>query len=318
VEGLLGPPRYQDHPLAAYPVPADASEPAADQLYAFSSEGWHPPEQDGGVWRRWMGDDAQLYLYSTQDETGVLRFTVDSHLDFPLLEVFLGEDSLDSFVVGQRTTVTTRPFTLSAGMNVLRFHAPGGCQPVTDNPACWSEALLEPPIAPSSVSCAPEDLSTTCRTFAFDHVSFVPQEELGRNEAVDVNLGDQIRLRRWEVEDIKMRPGAPLTVTLAWQAAVPLDDQYVVFVHLLSPDGTLVAQHDAPPVGEELPAPAWPQGATFAYPVTIQLPDDLPSGDYRLLTGVYAWPSLERLSVPAEVPGAEVSAVELGSVRIEP
>ncbi len=49
----------------------------------------------------------------------------------------------------------------------------------------------------------------------------------------------------------------------------------------------------------------------------IALPDELPPGDYRLLAGVYLWPSLERLPILADVPGAEMHAVELGNVSIE-
>jgi hypothetical protein len=107
-------------------------------------------------------------------------------------------------------------------------------------------------------------------------------------------------------------------MTLTWEAATELNDQYIVFVHLLSADGVLVAQHDAPPVGRELPSSVWLSGMTFSYPVTVELPEDLPPGDYHLLTGVYVWPSLERLPVIADVQSAEITAVELGQVTIEP
>jgi hypothetical protein len=317
VETLLGPPKFEDYPLAAYSVPPELAEPSGAQLYAFSSEGWHPPEQDGDQWRRWMQEDGQLYLYSTHEETGSLRFTVDSHLESPVLEVYLGGQLLDSFVVGDRTTYTTRPFTLSQGMNVLGFHAPAGCNPVVDSPRCWSEALLDPLTETSLVPCKPEDVPTTCRTFVFDHLSFVPMDELLPGEALDVSFDDLVRLRGWGLDKTEFHSGTPLTVKLAWEATAELNDQYVVFVHVLSPDGTVVAQDDAPLV-RELPSSAWLTGTTFSYPVTIELPVDLPAGDYRFITGVYVWPSLERLPVLADVPGAEIRAVELGPVRIEP
>jgi hypothetical protein len=71
-------------------------------------------------------------------------------------------------------------------------------------------------------------------------------------------------------------------------------------------------------VGQVLHASDWPPGATFSYPVTIALPTDLPAGDYGLVTGVYLWPSLERLPVPQAVPGAAERVVKLGDVRIVP
>jgi hypothetical protein len=79
-----------------------------------------------------------------------------------------------------------------------------------------------------------------------------------------------------------------------------------------------VAQHDAP-LGEQLsPSFIVPPGTVFSYPATVALPDALPAGDYRLLVGVYLWPSLERLPVLADVPGEEVGTVELERVRIAP
>jgi len=311
VQTLLSSPKHEDHVLAAFPVPSSAPAPASPHLYAFSHQGWHPPEWDGYLWTRWMHSEGQLYLYSSREERGSLRFTVDSHLEFPVLEVYLGKQLLDSFVVGERTTYTTRPFTLAQGMNVFRFRAVEACRHVLDNPRCWSEALLAPPADDTLIPCDPEEVRTTCRTFVFDHVSFIP------HQALDVNFGDRMRLRGWGLDGAVLRPGAALTVTLAWEATVELSDQVVVFVHLLSSDGTLVAQHDAPPAGRLLPLSAWPAGTVFGYPVTIEIPDDLPAGDYRLLVGVYLWPSLERLPVLADVPGAEMRFVELQSVRID-
>ena len=318
IEELLGPAVVEDETLVAFSVPGDAPAPESPRLYAFGRHGWHPPERDGDLWRRWMYDDGQLYLYSTREEVGSLRFTVDSHLEFPVLEIYLGERLLDSFVVGERITYTTRLFTLTQGMNVFRFHSPGGCPQVLDDPHCWGEALLAPPAGDGLLPCDLKTGPTTCRTFVFDHVSFALQDDPPPGAVLDVNFGDQMRLRGWGLDAILLCPGGMLTVTLAWEATVGLSDQYVVFVHLLSPDGTLVAQHDAPPAGQLLPPSAWLPGTTFGYPVTIDLPGDLPAGDYRLLVGVYLWPSLERLPVLTDVPGAQGSMVELGNVRIAP
>jgi hypothetical protein len=318
VETMLGIPRYMDRSVVAFPIPDGVPSPGETRLYALSQEGFHPPEQDGTIWRRWMSDQGHIYLYSAREEQGALRFTVDSHLELPKLEFYVEDQLLDSFVVGDRATYTTRPFTLSQGMNVLRFSAPDRCTPVLDNAVCWNEALLVPPVDLFPTPCEPETVRMTCRTFVFDNVSFVPQEELLPGEGLDINFGDQIRLRGWELEETDLRAGAPLTLSLTWEASVALNDQYVVFVHLLSADRKLVAQHDGPPVGQMLQSPEWPPGATFGYSVTIPLPKDLPAGDYGLVTGVYLWPSLERLPVPQGVSGAAERVVELGDVRIVP
>jgi hypothetical protein len=318
IETLLGPPRYTDRSLVAFPVTDEIPNPESTRLYTFGPEGWHLPEWDGDMWRRWLYEDGYVYLYSTQPEVGSLQFAVDSHLEFPELEVYLGEQLLDSFIVGEHITYTTRLFSLAQGMNVLRFSAPGGCRQTTDDPRCWSEALLSPPAGEAPLPCNPEKVWMDCRSFVFDRIVFVPQEELLPGEALDVNFGDRMRLRGWRSGGAIAHPGTTLTVTLAWEAREALDGQVVVFVHLLSSDNTLVAQHDAPPVGQMIPPSLWSSGAVFGYPVEIELPDELPAGDYRLLVGVYLWPSLERLEVLTDVQGAEMRVAELMDVRIVP
>jgi hypothetical protein len=244
-----------------------------------------------------------------------LRFTVDSHLDFPLLEIYHDEQLLDTFVVEERASYTTKPFTLTQGINVLRFHAPGGCPEVLDDSRCWGEALLDPPAGEAIPPC---DAHTTCRTFVFDHVSFAPGDDLAAGESLNVNFGDQMRLRGWSVEATTRRPGDILTVTLSWEATVELSDRHVVFAHLLSSGGELVAQYDDAPVGKALPRGTWPSQATFKYPISIELPADVSPGEYWLYVGVYLWPDVERLPVLSDVPGAEDDAVELSRVEIEP
>ncbi len=317
IETLLGPPTAEDSTLAVFRVPNAVPALESPRLYTFGG-GWHPAEKDGDTWRRWLYDDGQLHVYSVGDEVGSLQFTVDSPLDFPVLEIYLGEHLLDSIVVGDRATYVTHPFTLTGGMHTLRFHARGGCVAVVDDARCGEETLYSPPSDSDPLPCDPDTIRDTCRTFVIDRVSFVSEAEAQAGEGIDINLGDEMRLRGWRIDDSLLRPGGALTVTLAWEPQVEVSDRYVVFVHLLAADGTLVAQHDAAPIGALLPASAWPRGTTLTYPVALALPAELPSGEYRVLVGVYLWPSIERLPVPADVPGAEVRAVELGTVQVAP
>jgi hypothetical protein len=151
-----------------------------------------------------------------------------------------------------------------------------------------------------------------------DNASFVPAFALAAGEAVNVNFGDRLRLRGWASDQRTLRPGDVLTINLTWEATTELNERYVVFMHLLSSDGELVAQHDDAPVGSALPESVWPAGVTFGYPVSLELPDDLSPGDHRILVGVYLWPEIERLQVLSNVPGAETGTIELGSVEIAP
>jgi hypothetical protein len=312
LESLLGPATVEDTTLAAWSVPEDVAPLDDARLYTFEESDWRHAEEDGMTWRRWMADEGRLYIYCTREGSGSLRFNVDSYLDFPLLEISVNEHLLDTFVVGERATHTTRPFTLTQGVNVLRFHAPGGCPGILDDPHCWSEALLA---APDS-DLPPCDARTTCRTFVFDAVSFVPEDNLGPGESVSVNFGNQMRLRGWALEATALHPGDTLTADLSWEASADLTDRHVVFAHLLSPGGELVAQYDDAPLGSTLPRGAWPSGATFCYPVSLELPSDLPSGEYRLLVGVYLWPDIDRLPIVTEGLKSEGNAFELSRVEV--
>ncbi len=320
VEALLGPPRYEDPALSAFPVPENVAELESDLLYTLSVEGWHGPEWDGDRWRRWMCDDGQLYLYAARAESGSLGLVVDAPQPPAVLEVYRGEEGqerLDGWLVGERVMYATRPITLTQGMNVFRFHAPGGGRVVVDDPACWRETLLTPPEDGEPRPCDPQAVPVTCRTFVFDRISFMPRRDMPPGMGLDVNLGDVLRLRGWEMEGAVWRPGSTLTVTLTWEPLVALGEEYVAFVHLLGPDGELVAQHDGP-LAHGQTASDWPVGVARRASVAIQLPPDLPPDDYRLVAGVYLWPSLERLPVLADGPEAERGLVALGDVTIAP
>lgn len=90
-----------------------------------------------------------------------------------------------------------------------------------------------------------------------------------------------------------------MLVMLTWQAAgtPPLD--YTGFVHLVGPDGTLVAQLDRPPAG--YPTSDWRPGEIVVDHFRVDLPPDLPAGDYRLRTGFYDPATVTRLGDPADL-----------------
>jgi len=317
IEVLLGPPLVEEHGVSAvFRVPHSVPPLDGSRLYSLGG-GWHPLELDGGIWRRWMGDEAHVHVYSLHEELGSIRVNVDSHTEAAVLDLYQGSKLLDSIVIGERTTFTTRPFTLADGMNVIRLVARGGCTPLVDDPRCWNGAMLSPADDAPVLLCDPDALLTTCRSFVVDGFSFVPRADLRAGEGAEVEFGHQMRLRGWRLDADELRPGGVLSLALAWEYLVDPSDRYVVFVHVLADDGTLVAQHDEAPAGARLPAAQWPTNSTFSYSVKLDLPDDLAPGDYRVLLGVYEWPSLDRLPVPSEVPGAEVRAMELGTVQVD-
>ena len=99
------------------------------------------------------------------------------------------------------------------------------------------------------------------------------------------------------------RPGGPI-LRLYWQVLETPSTDLVVFVHLVDGQGQLVAQFDAPPLEGRLPTSHWPAGTILIDRHKIWLPEDLESGQYRFLIGLYERETGNRLAVAPES-GAE-------------
>ena len=104
-----------------------------------------------------------------------------------------------------------------------------------------------------------------------------------------------------------------LRLELLWQAAEPVPEAYKVFVHVLSPDGQVVAQRDSEPVAGTRPTTTWQPGETVSDLYGLWLPVDLPAGDYQLVAGFYHPETGER--VPACCPTG--NAIPLARVRVK-
>ena len=112
--------------------------------------------------------------------------------------------------------------------------------------------------------------------------------------SVRVTFADSISLAGYDL--LFSGAGNDVAMTLYWQATGDVLADYTVFVHLLSPEGDLVAQHDSPPL---LPTSLWVPGARVVDSHTLALPAALSPGDYQIRVGLYRWPDLKRLAVVA-------------------
>lgn len=100
-------------------------------------------------------------------------------------------------------------------------------------------------------------------------------------------FGGSIRLRHYALSHTQARAGDVIAVELAWFTTSPLETRYKVFVQLLNSDGVLVAQRDSEPIGGLGLTTLWPVDEIIVDRHALQLPADLPAGDYRLIVGWY-------------------------------
>lgn len=101
-----------------------------------------------------------------------------------------------------------------------------------------------------------------------------------------VAFGPQPGIRLIGYELNRSAAGDALDVTLYWQSDSRPAYPFTVFVHLLSSDGALMAQHDSMPVNDAWPTICWRPGEIVADTHHLPLSGGLPP-DSRLYTGIY-------------------------------
>ncbi len=109
------------------------------------------------------------------------------------------------------------------------------------------------------------------------------------------SFGPSVELVGYDLQGVPVTPGSGLEVTLYWHALDTPDRNYHTFVHLLDGAGNIVTQHDGPPGAGELPTLGWLPGEYLTDPHVLQLPPDLPQGEYRLGVGLYDPKTWQRL-----------------------
>jgi hypothetical protein len=90
---------------------------------------------------------------------------------------------------------------------------------------------------------------------------------------------------------------------LYWKAQSEIDINFQVFVHVLGPDGTLVAQSDKINPGE-FPTKWWPPDRYVHDEHLLALPENMPPGTYRVTTGL--WVQAEGWRLPLLEDGRQV------------
>ncbi len=128
---------------------------------------------------------------------------------------------------------------------------------------------------------------------------------------VNADLGGLVRLVGYQVDSLSPRARQ---VTLFWAPLAPIPDDYTVFVHVRDAKGANAAQRDSQPLGGDYPTHQWRAGETVIDPHRIDLPADLPPGEYRIVVGMYRLETLERLPVAGDTSGE--NAVILGKVHL--
>jgi hypothetical protein len=90
-------------------------------------------------------------------------------------------------------------------------------------------------------------------------------------------------------------PGDSIPIRLHWRAQKFIHSNYTNFVHVVGPDGSIIAQADRLPLDGFIPTSYWPPQQVMGDNYIIELPNDAPNGEYQLLVGWYQLETLTRL-----------------------
>jgi hypothetical protein len=133
---------------------------------------------------------------------------------------------------------------------------------------------------------------------------------------LDIRLGPDVSLRRYQIESQSIPPGQILNLSLDWQALAQPDRNYKVFVQLLNPEGQLVAQRDSQPLDGFRPTSTWRPGQEITDRYGLLLPDTLSPGAYQLVVGVYDGETGQRLKVSGRSVPAMADVVLLTEIQV--
>jgi hypothetical protein len=117
-------------------------------------------------------------------------------------------------------------------------------------------------------------------------------------------FGDKMRLVGFDTtSQVKSVAGAnKLPLTLFWRGEAKIDEDYVIFIHLLNQDGQIVAQRDTAPRYGALDTSKWNPGELLDDDQSLDLPPNLPAGSYRIEMGVYRPTDGKRLTLTTDPP----------------
>ena len=136
----------------------------------------------------------------------------------------------------------------------------------------------------------------------------IPPTPLGR-------VGDWMQLRDYQVLEMPA-PGGKLRTRLVWESIAPTAHDWTEALHLIDANGQLVAQDDRQPCDNSYSTSIWQPGELVVEDRTLNLPPDLPAGDYTLTVVWYSTSDNARLPVYDSAGQPRGDVFTLGTVTV--
>ena len=135
---------------------------------------------------------------------------------------------------------------------------------------------------------------------------------------LDADLGGEISLLGYDINEAQVSPGATIDVRLFWEAQTQPTADYTVFLHLAADEGPPHAQDDSQPRDGYYPTSFWDLGEVVSETRHISVPTDLSPGEYPLMAGMYLLETGQRLPWLGSDGTVQGDAVPIDTVTVAP
>lgn len=131
-------------------------------------------------------------------------------------------------------------------------------------------------------------------------------------------LGEQIKLVGYRLEQTQVHVGKDLLLTLQWQVTSRVAVDYTLFSQVIGPENKLLAQLDTGPSCTAGPTSKWEPGELITGYYQIPVSAGAMPGRYPLFVGLYQPENGERLSISSADEGDATDAIQLAIITIVP
>ena len=160
-------------------------------------------------------------------------------------------------------------------------------------------------------------------TFSLGQIELRPRQSASHvPNPLSVNFENQVELVGYSMSTLSPRAGDDMEVTLFWRRLREIDEDYVVFVHVLDMD-TLVkyGSSDAMPAAWTRPTSTWQPGEIIEDTHVFTIDPGTPADIFEVEIGVYTYDDAQtfpRLRIVPETGGLAQNYLLLSSVNIQP
>jgi hypothetical protein len=151
----------------------------------------------------------------------------------------------------------------------------------------------------------------------FQEINVLALAEGGIPNPMHVNFSDQIALVGYDLDHRKVEAGKDISLTLYWQALAKMQEDYVVFVHLLLGTDQIWARVDSQPLDGAVPTSTWQAGWIIEDRYELTTGQDTPPGAYQIEVGLYLPQAGKRLYILGSDGRLVGDRVLLSKVRVE-